>query len=443
VGNGGLTRRELLRLGLVSGAALYGGALLDIAGCGSSGGNGNTDQYRLEVGYSQRIFDDYPIRTRTYNGMLPGPLLLTRPGRRLVVKITNQLPPNPIVNPPPGIDPINNPHAFNTTNLHVHGLQVVPHIFDPIGTSDPDAPMIMIEPGESFLYPFDIPADHPCGLHWYHPHNHGATDLQVCGGMAGGILPLGPIDEVPEIAQARDELMIVQIVKVNPDLVAPNFWTWEPRAYASPAVPTSNAGGFDTRTQIQFITVNGQAVQKLDFTGFPAPEWTQLELPTYAMQPGEVIRLRILSALDVYLMPLVLEGFEVYLIGIDGVNLPAPLLLDGATVQTALRMSPANRAELLIRAPMQAFTGTLISLAQAENAGGLVPQFALADFVVSGTPKPMDIPTSLPAPSREYPFISPNEIVAKRTFVFGTMLRALSFSESRSSLMERSSKRIV
>jgi suppressor of ftsI len=422
--SGGLTRRELLRLGLVSGAAAYSGFLLDLAGCGGGGGNSagseSTDRYQLVVGYSERVLDTYRVRTRTYNGLLPGPLMVTRPGHRLVVEVINQLPPNPAAVPPPGIDPTNNPHAFNTTNLHVHGLQVIPHIFDPIGTADADAPMIMIEPGQSYLYPFEIPPDHPCGLHWYHPHNHGATDLQVCGGMAGAILVLGPIDEVPEIADARDELMIVQIVKINPDLVTPNLWTWEPIAYTPPAAPPSNAGGFDTKTQIQFITVNGRAVQKLDFTALPGPQWTQLQLPTYEMQPGEVIRLRILSALDVYLMPLVLEGFELYLIGLDGVNLAAPLLLTGNTAQTALRLSPANRAELLIRAPMRPSSGSLISLAQSENSNGTNPQFTLANFVVSGTPKPMDIPASLPLPSREYPFISQDEIAAKRTFIFGT-----------------------
>jgi suppressor of ftsI len=415
------TRREFLRLGLATGAAAYGGGLLGLPGCGGSGAaeGAPTDYYQLNVGYSERVLGGYRVRTRTYNGSLPGPVMTTRPGNHLWVEVVNQLPPNPPVTPPPGIDPTNNPHGFNTTNLHVHGLQVVPHIYDPIGTSDPEAPMIMIEPGQSFLYPFTLPANHPSGLYWYHPHNHGATDLQVCGGMAGGILVRGPIDQVPEIAAARDELMVVQIIKVNPDLVTPGLWTWEPIAYAPPTMPTSNAGGFDTKTQIQFITVNGQAVQKLDYTTTPAPTWTELDLPTYTLQPGEVIRLRILSGLDVFLMPLVLEGFEIYLIGIDGINLLTPQLLTGNTVQTALRVGPANRAELLIRAPMKSISSTLVSLAQSENPAPN-PQFALANFVISGSPKPMAIPTSLPVPTREYPFISTDEIVAERTFAFGT-----------------------
>jgi suppressor of ftsI len=140
-----LTRRELLRLGLVSGAAAYSGFLLDLAGCGSGGkstGSESTDRYQLIVNYSERVLDTYRVRTRTYNGLLPGPLMVTGPGGRLEVEVINRLPPNPTSVPPPRIDPTNNPHAFNTTNLHVHGLQVIPDIFDPIGTSDAEAPMM-------------------------------------------------------------------------------------------------------------------------------------------------------------------------------------------------------------------------------------------------------------------------------------------------------------
>ena len=34
--------------------------------------------------------------------------------------------------------------------------------------------------------------------------------------MAGLILIKGPIDEVPEIATARDELIAIQNIKINP-----------------------------------------------------------------------------------------------------------------------------------------------------------------------------------------------------------------------------------
>jgi len=217
-----LSRRNFLRLGLTVGAATLGG-VIDLSGCGSSSTGSESvpvDSYVLDVGYSERMIAGFRTRTRTFNQSLPGPLMTTRPGHELRILMVNQLPPNDGVPPPPGIDPLNNPHDFNTTNLHVHGLQVTPHIFDPIGTSDPNAPMIMIEPGDSKLYSFRVPKDHPSGLYWYHPHSHGAADVQICDGMAGGIVMRGPIDEVPEIAAARDCQHVAR--QINPGNVEPS-----------------------------------------------------------------------------------------------------------------------------------------------------------------------------------------------------------------------------
>src|SRR5277367_4354026 len=62
--NQGFTRREFLRLGLATGAAAYGGGLLGLPGCGSSGASGGapTDYYQLNVGYSERVLGGYRVR---------------------------------------------------------------------------------------------------------------------------------------------------------------------------------------------------------------------------------------------------------------------------------------------------------------------------------------------------------------------------------------------
>src|SRR5271155_652033 len=179
-----LTRRQFLHAGLATTAALAGGGtLVGFAGCGSGSSSSSpatvTDTYQLTVGYLQQTLAGLTVNIRTYNGSIPAPLLRTAPGHRLKITVVNQLPPNPPATPPPGIDPMNNPHKFNSTNLHVHGLQVVPHIFDPVGTLNPDADMISIEPGTSFTYEFYLPENHPSGFYWYHPHLHGSTGVQV------------------------------------------------------------------------------------------------------------------------------------------------------------------------------------------------------------------------------------------------------------------------
>jgi suppressor of ftsI len=150
-------------------------------------------------------------------------------------------------------------------------------------------------------------------------------------------------------------------------------------------------------------------------------------LPTYKMRPGEVIRLLIRNGTDGIFLPLVLPGFEVYVIGQDGINLLKPEKA-GDDLKSAVRMAPGNRNEMLIRAPMRDTKGTLRALAQMPMSANLMseaigemmstPEIRIAAFEVSGAPKQMAIPETLPVPSREYPLISDAEIAARHTVTF-------------------------
>ena len=46
---------------------------------------------------------------------------------------------------------------------------------------------------------------HPPGTHWYHPHAHGATDIQVSSGMAGYLIIEGDVDEAINCALTGSE----------------------------------------------------------------------------------------------------------------------------------------------------------------------------------------------------------------------------------------------
>jgi suppressor of ftsI len=413
-----VTRRQFLRAGgaVAAWAALGGRSDLIVAAAGSG-----VDEYTLHVGYSERQLGPFRLRTRTYNGSLPGPLMVTRPGHALRVELTNHLPADPPATAPAGIDPFNNPHAFNTTNLHVHGLQVIPHLFQPLGTVDPAAPLIGVTSGQTYKYEFHIPEDHPSGLFWYHPHYHGSAGVQVINGMAGLILVKGPIDEVPEIAAARDELLAVQNLKINPLDGDSQKWGFEPLAYRP-----ASAGGYSPESKVELITSNGKPVMIIDRRG-PKPEVSLQTLPVYTMRPGEVMRLRILNGTDGLFLPLALPGFEVYVIGQDGINLLKPERA-GEDLKSAIRMAPGNRNEVLIRAPMSSTRGTLRALAQMASSPNLLsermgemmsaPEIEVAAFEVTGTPKRMAIPEKLPTPTREYPLIGDSEIAARRTVTF-------------------------
>lgn len=412
-----VSRRQIL----AGGAALAGAAMLGISPLDAhrASAEEGIDTYALKVGYSERTLAGFRLKTRTYNASLPGPLMVTRPGRKLRITLSNSLPPNPPATPAFGVDPENNPYDFNTTNLHMHGMQVVPHLFAPIGTSNPASPFIAINNGESLTYDFQIPDDHPSGLYWYHPHHHGSATVQVGGGMAGLVLVKGPIDEVPEIKAARDELFAIQNPKINP---LPNGkWGWEPIAYKEP-----DQGGYAFTTQVELLTVNGEPALVID-RRTKRPSLKPGALKTYRMKPGEVMRLRILNGTDGIPMQLVMPELEVYVIGQDGVNLLKPESA-AANPKSAIKMAPGNRIELLIRAPRRPVTTTLRTLPQmagsptvlSEAMGEMMamPSFALAKFIVAGAQTPMAIPKELPKPAREYPLIEDHEIATRRRITF-------------------------
>ena len=54
---------------------------------------------------------------------------------------------------------------FDLTNVHLHGLDIKVHMFDPIDTRNPAAPHIKSDPGECYCYQFNIPENHPAGMY--------------------------------------------------------------------------------------------------------------------------------------------------------------------------------------------------------------------------------------------------------------------------------------
>lgn len=82
--------------------------------------------------------------------------------------------------------------SFDDINLHLHGLQVVPHLFYPQGTGNATAEWITISATDRekrcYCYVFDLPKDHPQGTFFWHIHRHGSTTMQGWQGMMGMLI---------------------------------------------------------------------------------------------------------------------------------------------------------------------------------------------------------------------------------------------------------------
>ncbi len=106
------------------------------------------------------------VRAWTYNGGLPGPLIKTRVGDRVIVRFTNEL--------------------AEPTTVHWHGVRV-PIEMDGV----PEISQPPVKQGESFIYDFVV---RDAGLYWYHPHVMSAA--QVGYGLYGPLLVEDPNDGV-------------------------------------------------------------------------------------------------------------------------------------------------------------------------------------------------------------------------------------------------------
>ena len=237
-----------------------------------------------------------------FNGQVPGPMLEARPGDHVRIRFRNSLP--------------------EPTNLHYHGLHVPP-------TGNADNSFLEIPSGEDFTYEFDLPASHPGGTFWYHPHMHGSVARQVSRGLAGVFIVRGELDQIPEIADAPEAVLVLQ----DFDLTSSGL-------PLEPGLMERMAG-----REGDLVTVNGQVN------------------PPIQVQRDGWIRLRILNASSSRFYRLQLEGHPMYLIAVDGGALPVPEEHD------EILLTPGERIEAMVLGVRPEGSYRLLSL--PYNRGGM------------------------------------------------------------------------
>jgi FtsP/CotA-like multicopper oxidase with cupredoxin domain len=213
-----------------------------------------------------------------FNGSSPGPTLRLRPGDMLRVRLVNRL--------------------DQPTNLHTHGLHVSPH-------GNGDNPFVMIRPGDSFDYTFRIPANHPAGTFWYHPHHHGTVANQIFSGLVGALL----IEGNPDLQVTNDLVLLVTDI------------TLDGSGRVTPASRMAKLQGREG----DLVLVNGQ------------------HQPAISATPGALQRWRVINGCTSRVIALHMEGHQLTQIALDGIFLPAPVDRDNVL------LAPGNRTDLLIR----------------------------------------------------------------------------------------------
>lgn len=298
----------------------------------------------------------------SYGGRVPGPRIEVRPGDEVTLRFSNAL--------------------GEPTNLHFHGLHVPP-------TGNADNIFLEIPTGERLTYRFKIPEDHAAGTFWYHPHLHGLVAKQVFLGLAGLFVVRGELDEIPEVAAAREQFAVLKDFELAGGRVPP----------PSPMELMRGREG-------SLVTVNGEV----------EPEWS--------IERGSLLRLRLLNASTARFYRLKLDEHPLFLIATDGGALEEPFEVD------EVLLAPGERAEVLVRADREPGRYTLWSLPYNRGGGmgmgggmmggprGETRPRPLAHLVYSGRRK-----TPLPLPERTGRVPQLGEPVRRRRFVLGHSMR--------------------
>lgn len=329
--------------------------------------------------------------------VITGPTLVVSPGDRLRINLNNALPSNPTPK-------VSNPAYLgypNNTNMHTHGLHVNPDIISPglYGDYVVDGIGQGVAPGQNRQYQYDIPATHPDGPFWYHPHLHGSTAMQVASFMSGALMIRGGIDNTPEMAAAQELIFVFQ---------APYYAASGKRNFGI------ENGKLESFSQVADNPSLGSPVL---ING--------VRRPRIVMQSGEVQRWRFINTQIFNPLNLSLDSHVMRRYTIDGY---AQARYQNFPSGTGIKLDAGARSSVIIQAGAPG-TYYLRTLSVNVSTQGVVPEDILAEIVVLGPENPMPIPTE---PLTVTPFLSPitdDELARnggmKRNIIFRAISNAL------------------
>ncbi len=279
------------------------------------------------------------------------------------------------------------------TNLHVHGFAVPPvSPQDEVMKTCADAPGGPSVCGrQAVTYRYQIPADMPAGLYWYHPHVHGEVQAQMVMGLSGAIVVEGPDDDVRRAHGIEDRIFIIRqaqdtdVRQPLPPLPMPGLAP-PPKLPREPH-PAPDAGGTAVDTDHELACSAFTGIDRISLNGAKVAEGRpkDADLAPVEIPAGTVQLWRILNAAtDAFL--------DLAIVGQDGMPVPLRIVArDGApvtddagkrldTTSTDYQLvPPAGRLEVLVAAPPPGQKSYLISKrVDTGCTGDKVPERKLA-----------------------------------------------------------------
>jgi FtsP/CotA-like multicopper oxidase with cupredoxin domain len=353
----------------------------------------------------------------------PAPTLRLLPGDMLVLRLKNEA-----VVPAAGPDP-NATHSFNhsqssgkpsphrevesksaptdacsggpmnasATNLHFHGL-IIPatcHADETLKT--------LVQPADPpFEYRFQIPANQPPGLYWYHPHVHGVSRAQVLGGASGALIVEGIESVDSELAGLPERVLVIRDENLHHPDAQPPKATFPPEIMKLDPEGDFLNTGTGTGKPAKDLSVN--------YVSVPYPDYPPAVIQ---MKPSqrELWRVANASAITYVNLQVLFRSAPQPLgvVALDG----APLGLSGDTTKKMLKVShlvipPGGRAEFVLSGPPENVEASLVTLSvDTGPLGENDPRRALATIRASQQAVPLqsrlaEHPQRLPAAKTEW-----------------------------------------
>ncbi|MCW5893261.1 MAG: multicopper oxidase family protein [bacterium] len=265
----------------------------------------------LQVGMQTFTVANKLVTAPVYNGSYIPPTLRVRPGDTIALHFVN------------AID--------QPTNLHYHGMNVSP-------LAPGDDVFLHIAPLQTYDYRIDIPATHPSGAFYYHPHQYGLTESQIMGGMSGLLIVDGLLAPFPQLAGITDREIVLKDIQIKDGRLPDDI---------DPSAPTNR-------------TVNGMLKPRIEIA------------------PGETQLWRIANiGTDIY-YKLRLDGHQFHVAARDGNR------QNQITSTKELLMPPASRFEVLIQAKKKGRYDFRALKFNTGPVGDRYPGTVLATMVVKG-----------------------------------------------------------
>ena len=315
--------------------------------------------------------DECPDDARTvspYGGIR----LQLHPGDHLRMRLINRLPPAPAdAQYAHGSDGMMNQMlAANPVNIHTHGLIVEPRKADatdptygdyvyllgyPAGKKPPTISPDLTATDKPIQYDIYIPANHPPGIYWFHPHVHGLNINQISEGLSG-LITIGSVTDyvsppagMSTIPTRYFVLKDMQVLSSGKVLDQENARFCSPfpvggvsreglcQGWDSLGIPDERderPGNFEGG--VWFFTINGQVDPQIPMPDAPGELWRFLNAGAS-------------RAYDLVLQDQTGNDLPFQVISLDGVTLAAPT----GAIAAQSRVGAVGKAHL-IQCPVQA-----------------------------------------------------------------------------------------